>query len=51
MIFKNVELEYDFDVLLSRFREMAFLNKGIVIRLIEQSNLCKVAGNCGKLVN
>ncbi len=29
------ELEYDFDILLARFREMAFLNKGITIRLID----------------
>ena len=30
------ELEYDFDTLLLRFREMAFLNKGIIIRLIDE---------------
>lgn len=30
------ELVYDFDVLLGRLREMAFLNKGITIRLIDR---------------
>jgi DNA gyrase subunit B len=30
------ELVYDFDILLARFREMAFLNKGIIIRLIDE---------------
>ncbi len=29
------ELIYDFDILLTRFRELAFLNKGIIIRLID----------------
>jgi DNA gyrase subunit B len=30
------ELEFDFNVLLARFREMAFLNKGVLIRLIDE---------------
>lgn len=30
------ELIYDYDILLARFREMAFLNKGIKIRLIDE---------------
>lgn len=29
------DLVYDFNILLNRFREMAFLNKGIIIRLID----------------
>jgi DNA gyrase subunit B len=34
MIFE--ELEYSFDILLGRFRELAFLNKGLRIKLIDQ---------------
>ncbi len=30
------ELVYDFDILLTRFRQMAFLNRGIIIRLIDE---------------
>lgn len=30
------ELVYDYDILLSRFRELAFLNRGITIRLIDE---------------
>lgn len=30
------ELEYDFDILLQRLRELAFLNKGIRIKLIDE---------------
>lgn len=30
------ELEFDFDAMLNRYREMAFLNKGILIRLTDE---------------
>ena len=29
-------IEYDFDILLTRFRELAFLNKGLTIKLIDE---------------
>ena len=36
------EVEFDFDMMLTRYREMAFLNKGIKIRLIDERQEEKV---------
>ncbi|MDP4091921.1 MAG: DNA topoisomerase (ATP-hydrolyzing) subunit B [Bacillota bacterium] len=38
-------LEYDFDTLLLRLREMAFLNKGVIIRLIDDRGEERVEKN------
>jgi len=42
-IFENVE--FDFDIMLNRYREMAFLNKGISITLIDERPKEKVVKN------
>ncbi len=39
------ELEFDFDSMIARYREMAFLNKGIKIRLIDERPEEKVVKN------
>lgn len=39
------ELEYDFDTLLTRFRELAFLNKEITIKLIDERPEEKIVKN------
>lgn len=39
------EVEFDFDIMLNRYREMAFLNRGIAIRLIDERPEEKVVKN------